>query len=615
MINDIEFVGDFETSVYEGQEDTEVWASALVSIFKDPSKYTSKDVKVFTSIDDTYTYLQSLRRNVKVYYHNLKFDGEFWLSWLKRNNFKFHDGFLDEDAMFKNPKDMACGEYSYLISDMGQWYEIKIKTGYGRIITIWDSLKLLPFSVKTIGKAFDTKHKKGLIEYVGERHAGGTITNEEKEYISNDVLVVAEALALMKNEGHNKMTIGSCCLQEFKWSTALTPSEYNEAFPRLEDIKTPDAEEYGAETADEYIRKAYRGGWCYVKEGEEGKIQKDGCVADVNSLYPSVMHSDSGCKYPQYNPHFWKGNFIPEKAKGKWKTYFIRFRCSFEVKENYLPFVQIKKDARYNGNEMLKSSRPKYKGKYIRTTEDSDSIVIMTMASTEYELFLKHYNVSNFEILDGVWFVSYTGIFDDYINTYRKIKQESKGAKRTLAKLFLNNLYGKMATSIESSFKHGYLDENEVMHYENIHEENKPAGFIAIGAMITANARVFTITAAQKNYENFLYADTDSIHCKCQPSELIGVPLHDTEFCHWKIENTWDEAIFIRQKTYIEKDGDDILVKCAGMPEVCKEQVRERIRQSGELGFFNHGFKVKGKLMPTRIKGGIVLKPTTFEIK
>lgn len=609
---ELEFVSDFETSVYEGQKETEVWASAIVPILEDEKAYESKDVKVFNSIKDLFDYLEKLKRNCKVYFHNLKFDGEFWLSWLKRNDFKFHEGYLEEEASFKAPKELCRNEYSYLISDTGQWYEIRIKTKYGRIITIWDSLKLLPFSVKAIGKAFETKHRKGLIEYTGERHAYGIITDKEREYIANDVLVVAEALTVMKKDGHNAMTIGGCCLEEFKLSTAMTRIEYAEAFPALENINTPSEESYGAKTADEYIRKAYRGGWCYVKEGEEGKIQHNGCVADVNSLYPSVMHSDGGCVYPQYEPHFWKGSTIPGKAKRKWASYFVRFRCKFEVKDGFLPFVQIKGDSRYQGNEMLKSSAPYYKGQKVK---NGDAWVTMTMFQSEFELFLKHYNTEGLQILDGCWFTSYTGIFDDYINKYREIKMSSRGAKRTLAKLFLNNLYGKMATSINSSFKQGDLDAGEIMKYHNIHEENKEAGYIAIGAAITANARCFTITAAQKNYDNFLYADTDSIHCKCQPKDLIGVPIHDTKFCHWKIENTWDEAIFIRQKTYIEKEGNNILVKCAGMPEVCKEKVRERIRETGDLGFFNHGYKVEGKLMPYRIKGGIVLRPTTFEIK
>ena len=58
------FVGDFETTVYDGQEYTEVWASAAVEMFKD-------EVSIFHSIGETFEYLKSLNSNVIIYYHNL----------------------------------------------------------------------------------------------------------------------------------------------------------------------------------------------------------------------------------------------------------------------------------------------------------------------------------------------------------------------------------------------------------------------------------------------------------------------------------------------------------------------------------------------------------------
>ena len=69
------FVGDFETTVYEGQQHTEVWASACVELFSD-------DVHVFHSIEEQYNYFLSLNQDIICYYHNLKFDGAFWLSYL-----------------------------------------------------------------------------------------------------------------------------------------------------------------------------------------------------------------------------------------------------------------------------------------------------------------------------------------------------------------------------------------------------------------------------------------------------------------------------------------------------------------------------------------------------
>ena len=69
------FACDFETTVYKGQEYTEVWAAACAELNTD-------EVNIFHSIKEQFDYFLSLNCNVCGYYHNLKFDGSFWLSYL-----------------------------------------------------------------------------------------------------------------------------------------------------------------------------------------------------------------------------------------------------------------------------------------------------------------------------------------------------------------------------------------------------------------------------------------------------------------------------------------------------------------------------------------------------
>lgn len=202
------YVGDFETTVFEGQTNTAVWASAVVEL-------NTEDVKVFSSIWDTFDYLNDIAcgKRILIYYHNLKFDGEFWVSYL--NSIGYTQAFNETLKRFIKDSEMPVKSYKYVISDRGQWYKIIIKSEYG-IIEIRDSLKLLPFSVQKIGESFGTKHRKTEIEYEGLRAPGGIISKKEEEYIKNDVLVVKEALEIMYYQGHNKLTIGACCLAEFK---------------------------------------------------------------------------------------------------------------------------------------------------------------------------------------------------------------------------------------------------------------------------------------------------------------------------------------------------------------------------------------------------------------
>ena len=105
---------------------------------------------------------------------------------------------------------------------------------------------------------------------------------------------------------------------------------------------TIDTNTYKYGTAGDYIRKSYRGGWCYLVKGKENKIYTNGTTADVNSLYPSMMSSESGNRYPVGVPHFWTGNIIPDRALESDKYFFIRIKTRFYIKKNMLPFIQIK---------------------------------------------------------------------------------------------------------------------------------------------------------------------------------------------------------------------------------------------------------------------------------
>ena len=169
------FSCDFETTVFKGQTYTEVWASASVEL-------GTEDVQIFHSIEEQLEYFISLNCNVVGYYHNLKFDGSFWLSYLSIDR-KLQQAFAytneqQTEGHWIERKDMKNNTYTYGISDMGQWYTIVIKIN-NNYIEFRDSLKLLPFSVKEIGKAFKTKHQKLDMEYEGFRYSGCTITEED----------------------------------------------------------------------------------------------------------------------------------------------------------------------------------------------------------------------------------------------------------------------------------------------------------------------------------------------------------------------------------------------------------------------------------------------------
>ena len=116
------FICDFETTVYKNQVNTEVWAAACVEMY-------TEDVHVFHSIGEQFEYFKSLNDNIIAYYHNLKFDGAFWLSYLmvdlgyKQAAIKPSTGTDDftlddnaDDFQFIAPWDMKAKTFQYSIS-------------------------------------------------------------------------------------------------------------------------------------------------------------------------------------------------------------------------------------------------------------------------------------------------------------------------------------------------------------------------------------------------------------------------------------------------------------------------------------------------------------------
>lgn len=580
-VKSYKFTGDFETTT--DPNDVRVWASCLVNID------TLETAFIDNNIDGMFEYLKN--KNSEVYFHNLKFDGEFILYYLLTHGYKYSD--THESKTFET-----------LITDDGVFYSITVyfekkKKKYKKV-TFYDSLKKLPFKVSVIAKAFDLRDEKLSIDYDAPRPVGHVLTEEEKKYIVADCRIVAAALKIQFSKGLTKMTNASDAMNNYK---TVLKGRFEQIFPTL-----PVA-------LDTDIRRAYKGGFTYLNPKFRNKRIKEGIVFDVNSLYPSVMYDRL---LPYGYPMHFEGEYIPDE---NYPLYICRIRCEFKIKPKHIPCIQLKNNRAFVETEYLTSS--------------NGEIVEMTLTSVDLKLFLEHYDVWCLEYVNGYKFKGGSGMFKDYIDYWSHIKETSTGAMRQLAKLMLNSLYGKFATNPKSKKKIPYLDDDGIVRYEIGKQEERDPVYTAMGCFITAYAREKTIRSAQANYDRFIYADTDSLH-------LIGfdipedLDVHPTKLGYWKHEGTFIDSFYIRPKTYLEtmreykvdtlkhyckllNDTFDIYrdengicysvtkVTCAGMPDNVKEHVTYEN--------FHSGSTFDGKLMPRRFKGGIVLIPTTFTIK
>lgn len=587
------FVADFETTT--NPDDCRVWAYAICKV------ENQEIIEIGTTLDKFMEWCSKGKENHKVFFHNLKFDSQFILVWLFKNGF----------THTTDQRERQSKTFNTLISDKGLYYQIEViferKGKTINKVTFQDSLKLIPLSVDQIAKSFKLPISKLEIDYArhNELPSGTPLTEQEEEYIKNDVKIVAYALQYFFDKGLDKMTIGSCAMDEYK--KLINKKNFKRFYPPPQ--------------YDDDVRQSYKGGFTYLNPEFASKVVGKGMVFDVNSLYPSVMYGCEDEYLPFGTPVFYKGKYEQDDI---YPLYIQMIRCQFELKEGYIPTIQIKHGYGFRGNEYLSSS--------------NDLEVALCLTNVDLELFLEHYDVYNLEYISGWKFrgCKGNGLFGAYIDKWSGIKIQSKiegnHGMYLIAKLFLNNLYGKFGTGTLIKSKIPYFsEEDNLIHFKDGEDEIRDGVYIAMASYITSYARRKTITAAQKiedNYRSgkssvrFVYADTDSLHLVLNGEseenfiKSCGLDIDDTKLGAWKYESKFNKAKFLRQKCYIENSTEDISndnpeyelkITVAGMPKGCYPYV--------DFDNFEIGKSYKGKLQPKRVPGGVVLADVDFTIK
>lgn len=576
------FSADFETSTEEwSKSDAWVWAWACCEIG------CIKNMTYGNSIGEFMTFVRQNENSI-FYFHNAKFDFQFIISYLLNNGY----------THVKEKSEIVDHTFTTLITEMGQYYSMTIyfkgKKRKLSHVEFRDSLKLLNFSVKVIAKSFGLPINKLELDYDTIREKGHVLTEHEKNYISHDVMIVALALEQLFQKGYTRLTIGSNALNDYKERVR----HFEKYFPDISEFHKD-------------LKQSYKGGFVYVNPVWKGRETPAGVVLDVNSLYPHCLRN---FPMPIGYPIQFLGEYVEDKL---YPLYILQFSCMFQVKEGYLPTIQIKNNMYYASNEYLESS--------------NGEKIVLTLTSVDLKLFFDHYHVYDFKAIQGWKFKSQKGLFNSYVDywTEEKIKAGREGNKglRTIAKLFQNSLYGKFATKEEGALKTPVLDEEGVLHYPTGEKEPRPTVYIPVASFVTSYARNITIRTSQtireesiKRYgkDLYFYSDTDSCHCGITDIDFLKsiVDIDDFALGCWKLETTFLRGKFLRQKSYVEEVETvnekglcekGLNVTCAGMPKTCYKDVTF---ENFQVGFTSHE-----KLVPKNVRGGVLLHKTTFEIK
>lgn len=582
------FTCDFETTT--DPNDCRVWAWGLCEIGHPENFIYGNDLS--TLMDWCYTQ----KDNIRLYVHNLKFDGCFFCNWLLEADFKF----------ITDRKNRDTWTFTTLITDMGQWFSIEVwfevngkKT---KKLTIYDSLKLLNFSVEEIAKAFDLPIRKLELDYETFRPIGHELTPHEVDYLRNDVEIMARALDLFFKESKPKLTIASSALASYK----ETNPNFRNDFPEL------------PIEVDDDIRVSYKGGFTYLNPIYKNVVTRGGYVLDFNSLYPSILY-DAELPYQ-----------IPEPFEGKYEydpiypLYTQMITCKFKIKPGKIPSIQIKNTFSFMPNQYLESS-----------DDGTGMPVTLVLTKPDLELFLKQYDVEELEYISGWKFKSAKGLFKDYIDGWmtKKIQAKKDGSRPlyVTSKLYMNSIYGKFAANPRGARKMPVLADDGIVDYVTMPEEERHSIYVALAAFVTAYGRKKTIETAQavrdwslknKGYDAYVYSDTDSHHILVDEEDLPELKkfldIDDYRLGALKIESHFKRGKYLRQKSYIEEQDDGSMnVTVAGLPKKFGDYINfDNFRPGFHLSELpsqvlkDIGMKLNYRYVP----GGVILEDTDFTI-
>lgn len=186
------WAADFETTT---EKDFEIDGCVRVYLWHARNIVTGEEEIGF----DVESFLAfAAKKPTQVWFHNLKFDGNFVLWKI------LHDGWEMSDVQVRGKK-----TFKLIVTEEGMWMQLKLQFG-SHVCELRDSAKKFPgFSLEDIakefkieGKSFLDTHKRRDLNY----HA----TEEDIERVKGDTRILAVAMhSLIFDAGMTKLTMAS----------------------------------------------------------------------------------------------------------------------------------------------------------------------------------------------------------------------------------------------------------------------------------------------------------------------------------------------------------------------------------------------------------------------
>lgn len=307
----------------------------------------------------------------------------------------------------------------------------------------------------------------------------------------------------------------------------------------------------------EYCKASYCGGITRFSTKETvGKwINKKGMGIDINSSFP---YSYTTFKLPY---GVGKKVYFDEYKMKKSMLYILRFRVSsFSIKPNREPNIS---KVMIDCNSKIKKGLDTWVKKYVGLCE-------IKCTSVDYEYFIKNYNYTDLELIDGMEFKCHHGFFDKFTNKFYPMKSEkgvSKGT-RSWVKLILNGVYGKFGQNKTAELRKDIYNKDtnsidDTIVYDNDVTINllSDGVYLPVASFVTSYSRLHLLKILNIINDTegikWEYCDTDSAYVTGN-ADILKEALKgyiDIDYTGqlglWKIEKYFDKILIVGIKKYI----------------------------------------------------------------
>jgi hypothetical protein len=404
-------------------------------------------------------------------FHNLKFDGQFIMDYLIRNNIPFDR------------------EHTIIDAEMHIPYRIALKSD----LYIQDTMRVHVGSLQKVARSYNIPGKFESADF-SVYHEYGHATEKEIDYVIQDSRIVAQILKADCTANNGYIPITGAGYAKRKFVQYLKENHYvdlnglgkgkgdsndallNQIFPALPENPLNTGWQ-------DLARCSYMGGLCLVKAGRESVINGKTYVYDVNSAYPFHM-----AVRPLPVGH---GRQTTSYVPGEFGIYWCW--VEFDHKNRSCPIIHQSRVFEPHVPHSVHAVEPRFslygQSDYI---SKFDGELVLTSIEIEY---LKQYaGLDIIKVYTGYTFDTRDDIFGPYIRKIYTQRQDIKSQDPVLAgflKLMMNSLYGKFG----SAEKYGIafeIDENNLYHEKVIRDDiDTPWCYVPVATAITGYERVY----------------------------------------------------------------------------------------------------------------------------